>query len=181
MLFMQIISEEPVPLTTLRPEVPAQLAETIDRCMKKKREERYADLAALVASLARFASPSGAATARRIAEGRGGPAPLRDSRPSGSKLGGTMLMTNAPAVPPSGRHSAPSPVSAPMPQLSSSGHHPAVSAAPSSPNISAMRPAHAAPDRRGMSPAMLGALLAMFLLLLVIGAALAYIALRTQQ
>ncbi len=186
MLFMQIVSEEPKPLAELRPELPPALCETIHRCMKKNRDERYSDLAALVSSLARFASPSGAAAAKRIAEGHGPPQMPRESRPSIGKLGGTMLMANAPSSP---RISASMPVAPaqaappaqPRPPYPSGSHlAPATpqampAAQPPPPDVTRPEPA-----RRGMSAGMLVGLVAAFVVLLFVGVGLAWLALRSR-
>lgn len=97
MLFMQIVSEDPKPIHLVRPEIPIGLSEVVQICMKKNREDRYADLGAFVQAIARFASASGQAQAARIAQGRGAPQPARDSNPMPvMKLKGTMVMGNAP-------------------------------------------------------------------------------------
>jgi eukaryotic-like serine/threonine-protein kinase len=98
MLFMQIVSEDPKPISAIKPEIPQGLSEIVQRCMKKNREDRFPDLAALVQALAPFASANGQAQARRITEGRGAPV-ARESSPMlpVQKLKGTMLMANAPA------------------------------------------------------------------------------------
>jgi serine/threonine-protein kinase len=99
MLFMQIVSEDPQPIHVRKPEIPVGLSEIVQTCMKKEREQRYADLAALVQELAKFASPSGQAQAQRITQGRGVAQPARDSNPMPAmKLKGTMLMANAPSA-----------------------------------------------------------------------------------
>ncbi len=98
-LFMQIVTEEPKPLIKIKPDVAPGLNEIVMRCMKKNRDERYADLASLATALARFASPRGAAVAGRMA-GESPAVPPRaqpEARPPPGGLGGTMLMSNAPA------------------------------------------------------------------------------------
>jgi serine/threonine-protein kinase len=98
-LFMQIVSKEPIPLDSVRPDVPPGLAAVVVRCMKRERDERYADMKELVAALAPFASPAGAEAARRILAGEKAgpievPAPAKAAaRPA---LGGTMLMADSP-------------------------------------------------------------------------------------
>ncbi len=176
-LFMQILSEEPKPLASLRPDLPPALCETVHRCMKKNRDERYSDLAALVASLARFASPSGAAAAQRIAEGHGPPQAPRESRPS-VKLGGTMLMANAPPI--AGlRPSSPGPASTPAQRVPSypSGSFPVAPpvAHPPPANV----PAQAAGTARPSG--LVVGLIAAFAVLLVAGGILAWLALRARH
>ena len=106
-LFMHIVSQVPEPPTTHRKNLPPGLVEIITRCLEKDREKRYADVAALVAALARFASPKGADAARRIVDSRDAPAP--PPRASVKAFAGTMLMANAPP-----RSSAHMPVAAPI-------------------------------------------------------------------
>ncbi len=103
-LFLQITLEPPQPFE--RADVPPGLVEIIQRCMSKNREERYSDLAALVHSLARFASPDGVARAHALAaKSGGGPtAPASSSRMAA--LAGTIVM---PGAPPSTRGSVPQP------------------------------------------------------------------------
>lgn len=179
MLFMQILSEEPKPLASLRPDLPPALCETVHRCMKKNRDERYSDLAALVASLARFASPSGAAAARRIAEGHGPPQAPRDSRPS-VKLGGTMLMANAPPI--AGlRPSSPGPASTPAQRVPSypSGAFPPAGPIAQQPPPAANAPAQ--PVQTTRPSGLVVGLLAAFAVLLVAGGVLAWLALRARH
>ena len=109
-LFMQIVSKEPTPLLSVRPDVPPGLAEVVSRCMKRDREERYADVRELAAALAPFASPAGAEAARQIlATDPGVPRAPRTSAPPPPPapppapaprpaLGGTMVMGAPPAM-----------------------------------------------------------------------------------
>jgi serine/threonine-protein kinase len=92
MLFGKIVSENPTSLDLVCANpVPAGFAEIVHRCLKKNKEERYPDVTALATALASYASPAGAAAAKKLAEG---PAPRpQQARPApSSKLGGTMLM-----------------------------------------------------------------------------------------
>lgn len=164
-LFMEIVSREAPVVTTHRQDIPPGLVEIIGRCMKKDREQRYADVAMLAEALAQFASPKGAAAARRIAErgkprmpvpsqpevGAGGSASSPNMHPSSGKLGGTMLMVNAPPMsagprvpavpgPPSGPAlSAPTPSLTQQPQPVATAPSPAAIPAPT-PDPTARRP-----------------------------------------
>ncbi len=57
-LVVQVLHDEPPPLSTLRAGVPPAFEAVIARCLVKDREQRYANIAELVADLASFA-PSG--------------------------------------------------------------------------------------------------------------------------
>ncbi len=93
-LFSNIVTKEPTPLASVRPDVPAGLAEIVHRCLKKNRDDRYPTVTELVSALATFASPAGAAVAKRIVEG---PARRSAPPPGPRKLGGTLVM-GAPAM-----------------------------------------------------------------------------------
>jgi eukaryotic-like serine/threonine-protein kinase len=130
-LFLQVSIEAAPPIT--RPDVPPGLIEIIERCMSKKREDRYSDLAALVHSLARFASPDGIARAQKIAAAGPPEAPISSSRMA--VFASTIVLPGAP--PPSTRTpAAPPPASSPNIGFASpsSGMLPHVP--PSSPRIS---------------------------------------------
>lgn len=100
MLFSQVVSKEPGPLVSFRPDVPAGFTEIVHRCLEKNRDDRYPDVTALVSALAAFASPGK----------RPPPAPRQ------GRLGGTLLM--------------PSPVSALNPARASTPPAPPLSLAP---------------------------------------------------
>lgn len=61
-LAAQLRSEAHVPVRELRPDVPGGLSEAVDRCLAKRREERWQDLVQLARALAPF-GPAGAAEA----------------------------------------------------------------------------------------------------------------------
>jgi eukaryotic-like serine/threonine-protein kinase len=63
---LKIMSVTPDSLTSLRPDVPAELEAAIFRCLEKDREQRYANVAELAAAIARFGSPSARASLDRI-------------------------------------------------------------------------------------------------------------------
>lgn len=52
----KVLSETPIPLRSLRPEVPDEIEAIIARCLEKERNGRYEDVAELVRALAPFAS-----------------------------------------------------------------------------------------------------------------------------
>jgi serine/threonine-protein kinase len=111
MLFSNIVSKEPTPLLSVRPDVPTGLAEIIHRCLKKNRDDRYPKVAELVSALAAFASPAGAAVAKRIVEGPVQRPPAHSQR----KLGGTMVMSGAPPAWSGGAPPIPGPAPLPTP------------------------------------------------------------------
>jgi eukaryotic-like serine/threonine-protein kinase len=61
-----VLMAEPKSPASLRPEIPARLSEIVLRCMRKRRWERYPDVAALAEALEPFAPESRVGTARRI-------------------------------------------------------------------------------------------------------------------
>jgi len=65
-LTAMVLQDEPPNVSTLRSEVPAHLALAIARCLEKKREARFQNVAELSAAIAPFASAEGAAKARDL-------------------------------------------------------------------------------------------------------------------
>ncbi|RYZ04570.1 MAG: serine/threonine protein kinase [Myxococcales bacterium] len=61
-----ILHTEPPPLRSLRAEVPEALSQSIQRCLRKDRKQRYANVAELAADLAPFAPDAGPRSAERI-------------------------------------------------------------------------------------------------------------------
>ncbi len=61
-----IATAAPPELGVLRQDVPRPLEQVILKCLKKERDERYANLAELARALAPFATPGGAASVERI-------------------------------------------------------------------------------------------------------------------
>jgi serine/threonine-protein kinase len=55
-LCLMVIGDPPRSLRDLRPDIPAELAEVVDRCLRKDRSERYANAADLAEALEPFAS-----------------------------------------------------------------------------------------------------------------------------
>ena len=144
MLFAKIVSEQPPSLASVRPDVPAGISEIVDRGLKKNRDERYPDVTALASALAPFASPVGAALAKRMVEG---PAqrPAR-SAAAAAKLGGTMLMAGPSHMP--RPHSFAPPVSGPGPVARQAPSGGRISVAPPTGSLGPMPP----PSPFGPSP-----------------------------
>ena len=65
-LLAMIAADPPVPLTHLRPEIPAELESIVLRCLDKEPEGRYATLAELAGSLKAFASAEGHDSVERV-------------------------------------------------------------------------------------------------------------------
>ena len=62
-----IAADPPAPLEAHAPHVPERLRATVLRCLEKRREQRYPNVAALARDLAPFASPRGRAIADALA------------------------------------------------------------------------------------------------------------------
>ncbi|MBI5545389.1 MAG: serine/threonine protein kinase [Deltaproteobacteria bacterium] len=62
----QIAADQPLPLRALRPDAPAPLEQAVARCLAKRREDRYPDIAELARALAEL-TPTGKALAERVA------------------------------------------------------------------------------------------------------------------
>jgi serine/threonine-protein kinase len=54
-IFVQIIESQPTPLSRLRPEIPAALAEVVARCLRRNPDERYENVVSLAEALAPYA------------------------------------------------------------------------------------------------------------------------------
>ncbi|HEX4447567.1 MAG TPA: serine/threonine-protein kinase, partial [Polyangiaceae bacterium] len=65
-VFAKIVSQTPVPLDRIRPDVPAPLAAVIARCLEREPATRFANLAELASMLLPFGPPEGALSVRRI-------------------------------------------------------------------------------------------------------------------
>jgi eukaryotic-like serine/threonine-protein kinase len=66
-LVMMIATEEPPALENLRPDVPPRLATSVRRCLRKNREERFADIAELAWALEAFVPEEARPRVPRIA------------------------------------------------------------------------------------------------------------------
>ncbi len=62
-LCVQVLEGDFTPVLVRCPELPAELAATIERCLRVEPAERHADVAEMAAALALFAGPGGAARA----------------------------------------------------------------------------------------------------------------------
>jgi eukaryotic-like serine/threonine-protein kinase len=65
-LLAMIAADPPVPVSNLRPEIPAELEAVVLRCLNKDRDERYESVGALASALRPFASTSGHEAAERL-------------------------------------------------------------------------------------------------------------------
>ena len=72
-LCVMLEQQDPFSLRLLRPEVPAELAAVVERCLRKNRADRYRDVAELARALAPHASPTARLRAERIARLSGRP------------------------------------------------------------------------------------------------------------
>ena len=70
-LLAMIAAEPAIPLSHLRPDVPAELEAVVLRCVEKERSERYASIVELANALLPFASLEGHACVLRIAKALG--------------------------------------------------------------------------------------------------------------
>ena len=65
-LCAQILQNEPPPPRSIRPDLPEGIEQIIWRCLRKDRNQRYANVAELAADLASFAPDAGPRSAERI-------------------------------------------------------------------------------------------------------------------
>jgi serine/threonine protein kinase len=65
-LLAMIAADPPVPVSHLRPEVPAELESAVACCLAKERDQRYPGIAALAIALQPFASATGQVSAERV-------------------------------------------------------------------------------------------------------------------
>jgi serine/threonine-protein kinase len=77
-ILTNILLSDPPPLPSLRADLPAGLAEVVERCLQRERDERYGDVAELAHALAPFGGPRAADRARRVAAIIGEEAPRHD-------------------------------------------------------------------------------------------------------
>jgi eukaryotic-like serine/threonine-protein kinase len=76
-----IVSGEPLPLSSVRPELPAALCAIVARCIEKQPERRWPNAGAFAAALVPFAAPRAAEYARRALHLSGG-APVSGPSPA---------------------------------------------------------------------------------------------------
>jgi serine/threonine-protein kinase len=76
-LMFKIVMDDPVPITTARPGLPAGLVAVIDRCLQKDRDKRFADVAELAHELLPFAPERARAAIALIERVVDGAAPER--------------------------------------------------------------------------------------------------------
>jgi eukaryotic-like serine/threonine-protein kinase len=89
-LILKVASEDPPPLSTLRPDVPPPLEEAILRCLEKDRARRFPNVGELAAAIAPFATDEGIGSAERA---------LRTfERSSGAGSGGSSPSLSAAAL-----------------------------------------------------------------------------------
>lgn len=62
-----VLQDEPASIREKRPEVPAELESVVRRCLEKRADDCYADVAELAAALAPFGSPAAHEAAARVA------------------------------------------------------------------------------------------------------------------
>jgi eukaryotic-like serine/threonine-protein kinase len=75
-----IFNATPVRLDQVCPDVPRELADVVERCLEKDREQRFADIAALAEALDPFAPPEARGTFARVVKSTA--VALHPSRPS---------------------------------------------------------------------------------------------------
>jgi eukaryotic-like serine/threonine-protein kinase len=64
-LCVQVLQGDFMPLATRCPELPAELATAVERCLRLSPDERFPDIAAFAEALAPFAGPNGPDSAKR--------------------------------------------------------------------------------------------------------------------
>ena len=64
-LCLKVVSEQPTPITTYRPDVPPAVVEVITRCLQRDPNQRYAHAAELATALEAFAPPASRIIAER--------------------------------------------------------------------------------------------------------------------
>ncbi|MBL8607892.1 MAG: serine/threonine protein kinase [Myxococcales bacterium] len=110
-LTIKVVSDLPPPIQTLRPDVAPHLAQVIDRCLRKNRDERFPNVGALAAEIERYVTTDQDSVARRIARMSATPAAAASAPPpplSSQRIGSghtniswgeTSLATNAGPTP----------------------------------------------------------------------------------
>lgn len=85
-LLLAIVQDEPKPLRELRPDAPEELAAVIDRCMRKKPDDRYQNVGELALALAPFGGPDAERSAQRITRMLGAAAPAKTTQHAASPI-----------------------------------------------------------------------------------------------
>jgi serine/threonine-protein kinase len=98
-LFTQIMTEPPLPLAPLRPDVPPELEQVLIHCLTKDREQRYQSVGEFAAALMPFAPRRSRYTAERIMKVSGIHANFDPSMPAPS-LGASSAKAVVPSLPP---------------------------------------------------------------------------------
>ena len=132
-LALMVVNEDPKPPSTLRPDLPPVLEEAILRAIRKKPDERYANVAELAAAIAPFGPASAITHATRIARMQGAPVPSIVERPSSLSI----------APPAAATGSGSGPQSMPSSGVASGSVGSALSAGPSIPQAAQIT--HASP------------------------------------
>jgi serine/threonine-protein kinase len=99
-LFTQIMTEPPLPLAPLRPDVPPELEQVLIRCLTKDREQRYQSVGEFAAALMPFAPRRSRYTAERIMKVSGIHANFDPSMPAPSLAGSASAKAAVPSLPP---------------------------------------------------------------------------------
>lgn len=114
-LLAMVAADTPVPLATLRPDLPAALEQAVMRCLAKSRELRFASIADLATVLRPFASQESASSSdhiQRLARRSARP-PLADARTPASTMPSVRAhvaaMPEAPIAPEAERQVEPAP------------------------------------------------------------------------
>jgi serine/threonine protein kinase len=81
-LCAKIVADEPVPLRSIRPDVPPAFEAVVMRCLEKSAASRYQSVAELAAALRPFASPEGHASVARIARTGGSKRAVASAKPT---------------------------------------------------------------------------------------------------
>jgi hypothetical protein len=91
----QVLQNAPVPVTSLRPDVPPGLEVVIDRCMRSKVGERFANVAELAHALVPFAAPEDQDSALAIARVLGMTGPPASTVPVASAHAPTLAIAQS--------------------------------------------------------------------------------------
>jgi serine/threonine-protein kinase len=96
-LTAMVLQDEPPSLATLRPEVPAHLALAVAKCLQKRPEDRFQNIAELSEAIAPFASAEGAQKARDLLSisGRSSHDVVAAPEPSSVRVLGPNSSTNS--------------------------------------------------------------------------------------